>query len=252
MYMRSLNNPVPESLSFLPFASKCKDSTWRELVIKNTNNRTLDEFQEKAITYMLKKDGWSKNDYSTFKNSVNRLACRELQCCKSSILVALKMKDEDVLKELEKFAELQDFYPYMKRVKDKSSYRIKEESIKPVDAYVLMVDITQKINSYFFKTVKNLLKENDPLFIADFLINTFDGEDESSKDQILLDFDNNFGYLKDFSIFKNIYFKYRNSLFKELLNSLAYCSATAENRYKYGEDFNVFDYVKSKRMIKGE
>lgn len=97
------------------------------------------------------------------------------------------------------------------------------------------------------KIIKNTRKQT----LEDFqpkVAELSDGKDLEFKEKLLKDFDKKFDYLKESSVFEDIYFNYREDYLNILLTALAY--HVSRIRTGTTQNIDAYTYIKTKRTNK--
>ena len=249
--MRFNKTYVDNEFKFLPFVGECSENNWKDKIIENANKQPLEDFQTKVIELIISNEDWNKKTYSAFKMSLTRIQSKDLKYCITTILKTLSLSNEELLKELNRFSNTQDFYPFTERKKDQKTnkYNIIEKEICIEDSFMIIAELTKKIHSHVSTVASKFLHSNEDIYISmNLLAELLDEKELELKEKMLEYFDKKFEYLKESPIFEDIYFNYREDYLNILLTSLAY----HVSRIRTGtiKNIDAYTYIKTKRTNK--
>lgn len=150
---------------------------------------------------------WTPNDYKGFKKEIAKVDIKDINILGDSIKKSLTTKNTYIYNQLELFATKTTWYPKKERIKENNKYIYIDEEITISDCFYIINTVNSHIKQYisrFLDTIKKDINEDFSTII------------ENVKNDFLEGYVKEYSYLKDFTLFTDIYTNSYNEILKRL------------------------------------
>lgn len=178
---------------------------------------------------------WSIDDYLKTKGHLSKIRNNQIQYLEDFIINTLKTNNYKIIKELYSFSKITTWYPDRVKIKENNKYIYKEEVIQLTDIFTISTRIVSLMQRSINETAKKLLEDTKDLDTICELIKEIK-EDELRSNKALEKFDEEYGFLENFSLLKIIYLNVRGNYFNILLENLRILH-NKQNRNKLTENY---------------
>jgi len=167
---------------------------------------------------------WTKAMYLQFRKAVMELDNKNLEIAQTTLKKCLQAAPEEILENLEQIAASnQNFYPYIDRVYDSESktYQIATQPIHQMDCYFLIFTILSKmLHTVVTEASKLYEQEQDYEVLYQSIAKVIQDNKEEEIAVFRKNFDNTFEFLKDTTLYGDLYEAYQAEFMKRLLKEL--------------------------------
>lgn len=162
---------------------------------------------------------WTINNYYKTKGYLIKIKDNQIQYLEKAIIKFLETDNESIIKELSNFKEKVIWYPERERIKEGNSYISYEKEIEVTDIFLVATRIISLMQRTINEKAKMLLETKNDFETLCELIKEIK-EDKVRNEESLKQFDEEYKFLLEYSLLKNVYEEVRNNYYNILLESL--------------------------------
>lgn len=166
------------------------------------------------INTKYKELSWSQQEYSEFKKNVSKIDSRRFEIVSSTIKKCLLTPNKKIYETLVLLSKQVDWYPIKERIKDnENKYIYIDKKIEVIDCFYIINNldsyIEQYISGYAREIIVKYIYEED-----------IDNIIKQEQNNFLKGFEERFKYIKENTLFSDIYIHSYNNSLKRLISEV--------------------------------
>ena len=222
----------------LPTVASLRTETGIEQFRKNIKEEELTEkdsymLQIKFLIYIkLIFHLWNLNDYKNFKRMFLNINNEKIQIIGPSVIKCLESSEFTIYEELERFSKETWWYPPKNNVENNLTYETKLS-----DCYYIIDNLEKYMKQFFTTYATNLVQDSQE-------------QDIDVQEEFNIRFEQEFGYLMEYSLFKDIYLNLKKASVTKLDKYIYRTKNQVEAKKNNEKRMSVSQYAKN--IAKGQ
>lgn len=241
-------------LSFLPVSSRNKRWNFVDEIKKSFSSikKFEDfEFQNEVVNLLLEKcegeepDCWTRDDYVLFQRTFRGVDPHEIDEMKQTIITLLRADKKEILDELNRISEMVDFYPSVERtyIAEEKRYHIQPKKIQFMDCFMIIASIRSFMYSFIFRQAEQISASGQDFeTFYSTIVEIIQNNDLEEQKPFLEGFEQTFSYVRDSSLYKNLYENVQSQFFQILRHDLIRIKNSVERKKYVTRTIAYYDY----------